>query len=67
MAELLARDATRDVILERVFVTVTHDKTTAVRIKEIERSNAELKSSFRYDNKLKQLNPKLLEEWLRKQ
>jgi type I restriction enzyme R subunit len=41
-AELLAKDATREVILERVFQTVTHQQTVADRIKERESSNIEL-------------------------
>jgi Domain of unknown function (DUF3387)/Putative DNA-binding domain len=65
-AELLAKDATREVILERVFQTVTHQQTVADRIKERESSNIELKSSFRYDIKLKQPNPKVLEKIITK-
>jgi Putative DNA-binding domain len=45
--------------LERVFATV-HQKPISDRIKERESSNIELKSSFRYDIKLKQPNPKVL-------
>lgn len=64
-AELLAKDATREVLLERVFATV-HQKPIADRIKERESSNIELKSSFRYDIKLKQPNPKVLEKIIAK-
>ncbi len=65
-AELLAKDATREVILERVFQTVTHQKTVADRLKERESLNVELKSSFRYDIRLKQSNPKVLEKIIAK-
>jgi len=65
-AELLAKDSAREVILERVFATVTHQKTVSDRIKERESSNVELKSSFRYDIRLKQPNPKVLEKIIAK-
>jgi Domain of unknown function (DUF3387) len=47
-AELLAKDSTREVLLERVIASV-HQKPIADRIKERESSNIELKSSFMYD------------------
>jgi hypothetical protein len=64
-AELLAKDSTRQVLLERVIASV-HQKPIADRIKERESSNIELKSSFIYDMKLKQPNPKVLEKIIAK-
>jgi hypothetical protein len=64
-AELLAKDTTREVLLERVFATV-HQKPIADRIKERESSNIELKSSIRYDIRLKQPNSKVLEKIIAK-
>ena len=61
-AELFTKDCNnpshsrREVVIGKV----THQKTIADRIKERENSNIELKSSFRYDIKLKQSNPKVL-------
>lgn len=64
-AELLSRDGTREVILERV-VDKVNQKPIAERIRERENYGVELKSSFRYDTKLKQSNPKLLEKIIAK-
>jgi type I restriction enzyme R subunit len=64
-AELLTRDGTREVILERI-VDKVNQKPIAERIRERENSSVELKSSFRYDTKLKQSNPKLLEQIIAK-
>jgi predicted HTH transcriptional regulator len=62
-AEEFTRNSTQELILQRVFnYENKKEKTIIERINDRENSKIERKSSFRYDTKLKQPNPKLLEK-----